>query len=455
MKDYLINNVRIADVEAGGVFAGSLGIEGGKISGVFRAGERLPEAGKVIDGEGGVLSPGFIDIHAHSDNSRICAERLLAMGVTTVLSGNCGFSPVDFAAFFREFGSAGYPVNQAEQAGHTELRKAAGQTDNYSAASREVIERTKALCGKAFDEGAAGLSFGLEYAPGAAEDEVLELTEFARARGKPVSIHTRLTNDPGLRSVREALELSVKTGARVIISHLVYMYRGDVLKRALELIDDYRRAGADVWADSGMYTAFSSQADTAIFDEDIFLAKGYSFDKLRAGTGKYAGQYLDKEKYYEIRKNAPDTSFIYDPGQPDDVFTAFSLPGVMVSTDCFGYREGEGHPQGAATYPFFLRALVKERKQLSMIEGLRRCTLVPAMALDAAGKGRIKDGADADLVILDWERLRENADFLPAGNPTAPPSGVRYVFVNGRLTIENGKRVPGVLAGRADFLSRA
>jgi len=252
-----------------------------------------------------------------------------------------------------------------------------------------------------------------------------------------------------LRSIREALELSAKSGARVIISHLVYMYRADVLKRVLELIDDYRRRGADVCADSGMYTAFASQADTAIFDEEIFLAKGYRFDKLRAGTGKYAGQYLDKEKYLEIRKNAPRTSLIYDPGQPEDIFTAFSLPGVMVSTDCFGYEEGEGHPQGAATFPYFLRVLVKERKQLSLLEGLRRCSLIPAQAMNLPNKGRIRPGADADLVILDWERLRENADFSPAGVPTAPPSGVNYVFVNGRAAIENGRRISGVPAGRA------
>jgi N-acyl-D-amino-acid deacylase len=216
----------------------------------------------------------------------------------------------------------------------------------------------------------------------------------------------------------------------------------------MELIDRYRLRGADVWADSGMYTAFASFAGTPVFDEAVFTGKGMRFDRLRAATGKYSGQFLDREKYREVRRDFPGDSFIYDPGRPEDIFTAYSLQDVMVSTDCIAYPPGQGHPQGAATYPYFLRVLVKERRQLSLTEALRRTSLIPARVLGYEGKGRIAPGADADLAVLDWERLKERADFPGSGDPDAPPEGVRHVFVNGVLAVENGRRLPGVLAGK-------
>jgi N-acyl-D-amino-acid deacylase len=441
--DYLITNARIIDPETGRDFHGSLGIADGKIAALYPDADRgqadgfRQSARRVVDAGGGILAPGFIDIHAHSDNDIRCAEKLLAMGVTTVLSGNCGLSPIDFPKFFAEFERQGYPVNQAEQVGHSELRKAAGQQDIYAPASAGQLARMKVLAREAFRAGAAGLSFGLEYAPGTPPGEALEMAAVAAEAGRLVSIHTRLDEADTGASIREALELSVRTGARVIVSHLVYMFLGDSLKRAMETIDRYRARGADVWVDSGMYTAFASFAGTPCFDESVFTGRDRLFERLRAATGKYAGQLLDLEKYREVRRDFPADSLIYDPGRPEDVFTAYSLDDVMVSTDCIGYPPHQGHPQGAATYPYFLRLLVKERKQFSLVEALRRTSLVPARALGLDGKGRIRPGADADLVVLDWQKLRERADFPGLGDPDAAPDGVTHVFVNGVLASEN------------------
>jgi N-acyl-D-amino-acid deacylase len=196
-----------------------------------------------------------------------------------------------------------------------------------------------------------------------------------------------------------------------------------------------------------MYTAFATGAGTPVFDEKVFFEWGMSFDKLRAATGKYAGQFIDQERYREIRRDSPEDSFIYDPGTPEDILTAYSLAGVMVSTDCGRYPPRQGHPQGAATFPYFFRVMVKEGKHLSLRDALGRCTLVPALAMGYTRKGRLQEGADADLVVLDWEKLRELADFPGFGNPDASPRGVRHVFVNGRLVIENEKPL-GIRAGR-------
>jgi len=447
MLDYLVTNAHIIDPGNGADFSGSLGIKAGRIDGTFQAHSPLPSAKQIIDAEGGILVPGFIDIHAHSENSIPCAEKLLAMGVTTAISGNCGYSTENFPAFFAKFEKGGYPVNQLEQAGHSILRRKAGQGDINAPASGSQIEKMKSLMAEAFSAGACGLSFGLEYDPGATTGELLELSRSAAEAGRFVSIHGRIQDMDDLDCLREALDLALLTGVQVIYSHLAYMYSGETLKEALGIITEYREKKAPVWVDSGMYTAYSTIAGSPGFNEEKFLNDESELKRLRAATGKYAGQILTRDKYIEMRRSFPQDHLIYDPGSPEDVFVVYSLSDVMVSTDGIEYPKGQGHPQGAATYPYFFRMLVKERKQLSLLEAVRRCTILPAQAAGLDTKGRLSDGMDADLVVLDWERLHEHADFPGMGDPNAPPSGVKHVFVNGALSVQNEKRLPGVYAG--------
>jgi len=447
MLDYLLTNARIIDAESGSDFHGSLGIKDGKIDCLFKASDPLPVARDIIDADGGILTPGFIDTHAHSDNSIPCAEKLLAMGVTSAVSGNCGFGTTNFSRFFSKYEKTGYPVNQLEQIGHSILRLKAGIRDINAPASLREIEKMKRLTAEAFSEGACGLSFGLEYDPGASTEEITELSRVAAEEGRFVSIHSRYTGTNDMDSLREALDLAVITGVPLIYSHLVYMYTGEDLREAMPIIEEYRKKSEKIWVDSGMYTAFATIAGSPCFGEDIFLDNETEIMRLRAATGKYAGQYLNREKYLEIRASQHKESLIYDPGDMDDVFAAYSLPDVMVSTDCIEYPAGQGHPQGAATYPFFFRVMVKETGTFSLLEAVKRCTLLPAQAAGFTTKGRLSAGMDADLVVLDWQRLREHADFPDAGDPGSPPTGVKYVFVNGVLAVKDEKRLAGVNAG--------
>jgi N-acyl-D-amino-acid deacylase len=445
MLDYLITSARIIDPESGADFNGSLGIKDGKIDNLYHSAEALPAAQETIDAEGGILVPGFIDIHAHSENSIPCAEKLLAMGVTTAVSGNCGYSTSNFHHFFAAFKKNGYPINQLEQVGHSILRRLAGQNDINAPATNNQKEKMKRLAAEAFSQGACGLSFGLEYDPGAPPEEVIEIARITAEFDRFISIHGRLHNTEDIDSLREALDLS--SISPLIYSHLVYMYSGDTLKKAIKIIDEYRAKNAPVWVDSGMYSAFATFAGSPAFDEKIFLNDESELKRLQAVTGKYTGQSLDRNKYIEMRTKYSNESMIYDLGNSDDVFTAYSLSDVMVSTDCIDYPAGQGHPQGAATYPFFFRRLVKERKQFSLMEAVKRCTLLPARAANLRTKGRLSCGMDADLAVLDWETLRENADFPGKGDPGAPPSGVKHVFVNGVLALRDEKRIPGIRAG--------
>ena len=447
MLDYLLTNARIIDPESGADFQGSLGIKGGKIECLYQSSAPLPSAREVIDVAGGILAPGFIDMHAHSENSIPCAEKLMAMGVTTAVSGNCGYSTANFEHFFGKYEKLGFPINQIEQVGHSVLRRKAGQSNINAPANARQTEKMKLLAAEAFSAGACGLSFGLEYDPGTSTQELLELSRTAAEEGRFVSIHSRYTKDNNMDSLREALDLAVITGVPLIYSHLVYMFNGEELKEALRIIEEYREKNAVIWVDSGMYTAFATIAGSPCFGEEQFLDNDSEISRLRAATGKYAGQYLNREKYLEMRASHSYESLIYDPGDKNDILAAYSFPDVMVSTDCIEYPDGQGHPQGAATYPYFFRMMVKETGQLSLLEAVKRCTLLPAQAAGFKTKGRLSPGMDADLVVLDWERLREHADFPGIGDPGTPPTGVKYVFVNGVMSIKDEKRLPGVSAG--------
>ena len=449
MLDYLITNARIIDPESEDDFYGSLGIKGTTIDCLLHSSSALPSAKETIDAEGGIIIPGFIDVHTHTENSILCAEKILAMGVTTAVSGNCGHSTDNIETFLAKFDSGGYPVNQVEQIGYSVLRRGVGLDDINRPADASHIDKMKQRAKEAFSSGAAGISFGIEYTPGACSREIIELAKVAAEEGRFISIHGRLESPSDLDSLREALDLALITRTPLIYSHLVYMYYGENLKKALDIIEEYRAKSPNIWVDSGMYTALTTVVRAPCFSEEIFLNDESKLSRLRAATGKYAGQFLDREKYLEMRKHFPNESFIYEPGDPDDVFTAYASPDILVSSDCVEYKAGQGHPQAAATYPYFFRLLVKETGKLTLLDAIRRCTLLPAKASGFTTKGRLSAGMDADVVVLDWQQLREHADFPGKGDPGAPPSGVKHVFVNGVLCIQNEKRLSGTNGGRS------
>ncbi|MDR2601559.1 MAG: amidohydrolase family protein [Spirochaetaceae bacterium] len=474
MLDYLITNAKIADGAGIKENISVLGIKNGSIAYLGAQNDVPPQTKQTLDVCGALLTPGVIDVHAHSDSNISCAENLLAQGVTTCLSGNCGLSPqIDFTLCRSKFEEQGYPINQAEQIGHSSLRLAVGVNNFYAAANSAQIKAMQELTRKAFDYGAAGLSFGLEYDPGSTKDEVITLAKTAVSCCKNhfpplVTIHARNVDKSNDASILEAVNIAEETGARLIISHLVYMWNGDGLKRTIDIIAAARKRGLDVWADSGMWTAYSTTCGSAVFDEQEFIRKGYDFNKVLAATGKYAGKFLNLEQYREIRNNSPKDCFIYDPGSASDIWTAFSLEDVMVSTDAAPNKEGQGHPQNIATFPYFFRVMAKGGAlntnaaknteadssaafapyQFSICEALRRTSLLPAKALNLTQKGLIKIGMDADIAVFNWNELCEKASFPGIGDPNKPNIGVMHVFVNGVLSWTNQKRIKGVMAGK-------
>ncbi|WP_341275036.1 amidohydrolase family protein, partial [Clostridium beijerinckii] len=348
---------------------GNVGILGGKISVITR--ENIV-GNMELEVEGKIVCPGIIDIHAHVEGNLDCARVLVAMGVTTVYNGNCGMSPDNFKEFFKE--NESFLINQIEQIGHTALREKVGVKDRYKAANVEEIEKMKELLEEAFNLGVSGLSFGLEYVPGSSKVEVLELAKVAAKYGKLISIHTRADCYGGLSFLREAIDISRKTGAAVNISHLVYQFGMGMATEALHMVEDGLREGLDISVDSGLYSGFATAIGSAVFDEGCIEKWGCDYNSLIAGTGKYRGQRLTREMYEELRKDFPEDTGIGMVGMESEVFEILEKPYIMVSTDAGTmYDKGiPGHPQDAGTYPKFFRTMVREQNRISLIEAISK-----------------------------------------------------------------------------------
>ena len=405
-----------------------------------------PDGAQVIDASGCYVCPGFIDPHGHIDGHRYTGELSLLQGITTTVGGNCGFSPLDLAAFFEN--QKAFPIHQAEMIGMCALRDAAGVCDPFQAASEAQVDRMAALCEKALRQGACGVSLGPAYTPGSSIMEMQALCSVARAHGKPVSIDTRMNSMTDLDSLQEAIDLAAHSGCRMIVSHFVYQYGVGVEDEAMAMVDRARGMGVDVVFDSGMYKDWCSSIGAALFEPGIMRANGIKLHHLRVITGEHIGVVPDEALYFHLREEHPNDAVVVNTGSQRAVYAIAKNPLCMISTDSGAYLPGEGHPQIAGSFPRFLREMVVERAELDWTDAIAQMTYWPAVVLGFTKKGRMQPGCDADLVIMDPQAIADCADFPGLGKPNAAPEGIEYVIVAGEIAARNAKPT-GVLAGRA------
>ena len=439
MYDILLWGGRVVDVHTRTSRIANLAIKDGRIACI--SGTDLP-AGRVVDCRGLVVSPGFIDPHGHLDG-HIYAGRLSALqGITTTIGGNCGLSPLDLPEFFAAQQKQGYPIHQAEMIGHSfTLRRAVGIEDENVPATPSQVQEMERLARKGLEAGACGVSLGLDYSPGAGEEEILAMSRLAAEYGRTLPVHTRLFTQNDLYSLYEMFSASKKTGARVLLSHFVYQYSGfGTMEPALEAVDRARASGLDIWMDTGMYTPWATYVGTATFAPETIKDLALRFGDMVVATGKYTGQTLNEELYYLLRRKYPNESVICFTGCDDEVDAAIRKPYAMPSTDAAGYRQGEGHPQIAGSFPKYLCRVLRQKKELSLEETVYKATLLPARTLGLPeGFGTLDEGALADITIFDPETVEDKAAFPHLGDPDAPPVGIPYVLVAGELAVDNGQ----------------
>ena len=457
--ELVISGGRVMDPETGLDAMRNVGIANGTIVAVT---EDPLDAPETIDATGLVVAPGFIDLHAHGQDP--VSNRLQAAdGVTTALEMEVGVYPVGEWLASRE-GKA--LIHHGATAGHWPARAKLMDGINlkhlptlppeeqaelnkgehaYEEASAEELDKLVAMLAKGLDEGGLGLGFGITYTPGASRFEILRLFELAADRGVPAYVHLRGENSGGtLGKFQEAISNAASTGVSV---HIVHMNSSadEAAKVILRMIRGARERGLDVTTESYPYTAGSTLIQSALFDpwegltdEDYQrLQRPETGERLTAATFR---KYRDQGGWIIIHGRSEKTNE-WIVAQPD----------VMVASDGIPYLHGPAHPRGAGTFSRVLGHYVRERKSLSLMDALRKMTLLPARRVEGASaqmkkKGRVQEGADADLTVFDPEKIIDRANYTRGD---APSGGILHVLVGGTFVVRDAKIVEGVLPGRA------
>ena len=498
--DLKIVNAIIVDGSGAPGRPGELAVRGGRIAAVA---QRVSGAAdKVIDAAGRMVSPGFIDLHTHCMPGP--CDNFLQCGVTLVVGGNCGFSPLDMDELSGQCRGACGP-NIAMLIGHNSVRmKAMGNVSRKPSASE--MGQMRELVESACKGGACGFSTGLTYVPGnyAETAEVIELARAAAPHGAYYTSHMRDEGAGLLDSIRETVEIARAASMPAHISHIKasgVKHHGKSTD-ALRLLDEYSTQGLDVTQDQYPYTAscgrilllfpawaqeggeaemrarLSGRAQRARLKEEVIakLADAYGSDggrvivssapdaslggktlaQVAASQGRSGSPADLAETILEIVERFPSQTAIFcvfHSIAENDLQAFMRHPNTAVGSDAWAPAAGDAlpHPRAFGTFPRVLGRYARDLGIFTMEEAVRRMTGLPAARLKLNDRGTLREGAWADIVIFDPKTVIDRATF---NNPRQYPSGIGLVLVNGVAVIENGAytgALPGlfVSSGRA------
>jgi N-acyl-D-amino-acid deacylase len=337
--------------------------------------------------------------------------------------------------YYRAVRAHRLPTNCYTLIGNVTLREMVG-LGRYDTASPEQVKKMEALCRRALEEGALGVSFGLQYAPGTALPEEEALFSLAAQYDRYVAVHMRYDfPTKALDAVEEVVTLAEKTGAKLQISHLpANVYGDDNIKKAAARILSSK---ADVSCDVYPYNVWATSIQSAVFDAG-FDNFNFNVTDLELVNGEYAGQYCTPELFERLRTAEHDTVVACHNAMPiEDVEAAYRLPFAMVGSDAMMQQSPDGtingHPRGAGSPAKFLREFVREKQLISLPDAIAKLTLLPANRCGLKTKGRLQPGCDADIVLFDYDAVRENAAFGP-DVCAAAPDGFVLVMTDGEIT---------------------
>jgi N-acyl-D-aspartate/D-glutamate deacylase len=443
--DIVVTGGRVIDPDSGRDAAANVGVLDGRIASI----STRPLMGRrQIDATGLVVAPGFIDILAAPSREFQGQTFKVMDGVTTVVGMHGG--PVDITKWYDERVAAGSLHHYGTTIGHASLREAVGVTDRYAAATDAQAEQMVRLAEKGIESGAIGIGFGLEYVPGASRLETFELFKTAARFDVPCHLHIRFSDpDPpgtNFEALEEVIAAAAISGASAQIVHINSTGGTWTMQKSLEFLSGARLRGLDIMADVYPYTAWSTGLSSARFDPGFRENFRIDYGDIELVS---TGERLTEESFKKYRDQG-DVSVIAHAMPEADIVMALRHPLVMVGSDGI-IQDGRGHPRGAGTFARVLGRYVREQRQVSLIEALRKMTIMPARRLERSApamalKGRIKEGADADLTVFDLATISDRATFQA---PATFSEGVKYVLVNGTVVVDAGKVVDGVKPGRA------
>jgi len=459
--DLVLEGGRVMDPETGLDAVRNVGIRDGKIARIAAD----PLGGRrVVHAAGLVVAPGFIDLHQHGQEP--ASQRVKAFdGVTTALEMEIG-AP-DVAQFLKlkdghsliHYGSSashaaaralvfGAPlpaVVMDPRSGIPEILPKSGPATNQPA-TPEQIARIQRRLRDELDAGALGVGMGIQYTPGATRLEVIDMFRVAAERKLPVYTHLRSFGrlEPGsdIESVEEVIGAAAITGAPLHIVHINSTCLLDSIE-CLSLIEGARARGLDVTTEAYPYIAGMTAINSALFNPGWREKLGIDYGNLVLPD---TGEHLTRERFEELHNSSVPQSVLVFANTQEMIDAIIPNPLVMIASD-----GAPGHPRNAGTYARVLAQYVREKKSLTLMEALRKMTLMPAEMLErstpaARHKGRMQEGADADVVVFDPQTISDRATFE---KPMEPSVGVHYLLVGGTMVIDDGKIVPDVFPGRA------
>src|SRR5688572_27189804 len=487
--DLLLKNARIVDGTGQPSYRGDVAIRGETISQI--APSITGAAQRVIDVNGAVVAPGFIDIHTHAVRGIFqvpTADNYIRQGVTTILEGPDGASRVPLKPFFDKLEAMPKSINIGSFLGQGSVRQRVVGLANRTATPEE-IERMRELVAQGMRDGAFGLSTGLFYVPGrfSTTEEVIELQKVvAPYRGVNTS-HMRTEGARILDSVRETIAIGELGGVPTHISHHKVVGRANWGKTAetLKLVDEARARGVDTTIDVYPYTASSTSIHSGLMPAWALeggpaetrkrLGEPAAREKIKAAVvdllrnergagdprnvvlafcswepalaGKNLADIAQARGLEPTVENAAEiVAWIVEQGGcravfhsigEEDVQRVIAHPQAMIASDgevpLFG--QAAPHPRSYGTFARVLGVYVREKKVITLEDGVRKMSSFPAMRIGLTDRGLLKPGMKADIAVFDPERVRDVATF---DKPHQYAEGFSHVIVNGQVVYENG-----------------
>lgn len=474
-----------------------VGIRGDRIVAMAASLPRT-SATRIIDATGRVVSPGFIDLHAHLDPLLRLPhmESAMRQGVTFALGGPDGGSPLPLGPYLDTVRTANVGINVGYQVGHNDVRRSVMQMD-ARAPTADELRRMRQLVAEAMGQGAFGLSTGLLYLPGTYSniDEVVALAQVASDSGGIYTSHLRKEGIGLIDGVAEALEIGRRAHIPVVLTHhkAVGQQMWGKSTVTLAMVDSARRAGTDVMIDQYPYTA--THTSIGVLVPSWAMAGGNAEFRKRVGmpavkdsilrdivfniVNDRGGGDLSRVQFSRVpwdktlegrtlrdwadrRQLAPTPengamlvleammngggNAIYHVLDEGDVLRIMAHPFTMIASDGRLSQPGEGHPHPRAygTFPRVLGEYVRVKNVLTLPQAIHKMTQMPATRLGISDRGVLRIGAYADVVVFDAATVKDQSTFT---EPHQYPVGIETVIVNGQVVVHDSE-LTGVRAGR-------
>ena len=487
--DILITNGRVIDGTGNPWFYADIALKDDRIVEIGNLSKE--NAQRIIDADGLVVAPGFIDPHTHAlrgifDVPR--AESALLQGVTTLTEGNDGSSPFPIDHHFEAISDKKISPNWGTFVGHGTLRQMVMGTEDRNP-TRSEITQMKKLIREAMEDGALGMSTGLFYVPGsyASSEEIIELSKVVAEYGGIYISHIREETSEIIQSVKETIHIGQESDIPVQITHhkIIGEENWGLSVETLRLVNTARNEGIDVTIDQYPYTASqtglkalipqwaqesgkermlqrirSPETRQIIKNEvikkilygrgggdpkNIFIARN-SWDPSM--TGKNLAEITIEMGMKPSAENAAETVFtilekgsvtaVYHAINPDDVDRIMQHPATAIGSDgpVGIFDEGTPHPRQYGTFARVLGYYVRERGILKLEQAVRKMSSQSAKRLGIHDRGLIAEGYYADIAIFDSNKIIDKATFE---NPHQYSVGMKFVIVNGIIVVEEGK----------------